>query len=337
MLRVRSIARRRTRLVSRCSSPLRSASAASSISPTPAIVCWGPSCSARERRRRSCSSAVRSRSESRARSRSRSSACARSDRASVNSRRSGARASRSRRARAAVRARAARTAARRGGRPRDLPSRVPGRPSTTESTSAGAASAASPPRLPESVSGGGTSVESLASYAAHTSRPSSLVSTTSAASACRSWRVALARRSRTRCSSRSSCRPATRGDEPVERIGLLEQVARELALERDRALRVGTLAPGPWSRVASATIVLASRSAPIASPTIDGSTTPAAQAMIDSRSAIATACVRVSASSFARMWRTWLLTVSCEMNSLVRRPRSRGRRPGAAGSRARGP
>ena len=35
-----------------------------------------------------------------------------------------------------------------------------------------------------------------------------------------------------------------------------------------------------------------------------------AQSMIASRNAIATACVRVSASSFARMWRTWLFTVS---------------------------
>ena len=34
------------------------------------------------------------------------------------------------------------------------------------------------------------------------------------------------------------------------------------------------------------------------------------QSIIASRNAIATACVRVSASSFARMWRTWLLTVS---------------------------
>ena len=41
----------------------------------------------------------------------------------------------------------------------------------------------------------------------------------------------------------------------------------------------------------------------------------AAQSIIASRSAIATACVRVSASSFVRMWRTWLLTVSCEMKS----------------------
>src|SRR5471032_2671721 len=40
-----------------------------------------------------------------------------------------------------------------------------------------------------------------------------------------------------------------------------------------------------------------------------------AQSMIASRSAIATACVRVSASSFVRMCRTWLLTVSCEMKS----------------------
>src|SRR5581483_1569542 len=39
------------------------------------------------------------------------------------------------------------------------------------------------------------------------------------------------------------------------------------------------------------------------------------QSMMASRSAIATACVRVSASSFVRMCRTWLLTVSCEMNS----------------------
>jgi hypothetical protein len=30
---------------------------------------------------------------------------------------------------------------------------------------------------------------------------------------------------------------------------------------------------------------------------------------------MATACVRVSASSFARMWRTWLFTVSWEMKS----------------------
>src|SRR4029079_355301 len=42
-----------------------------------------------------------------------------------------------------------------------------------------------------------------------------------------------------------------------------------------------------------------------------------AQSMIASRRAIATACVRVSASSFVRMWRTWLLTVSWEMNSLA--------------------
>ena len=40
-----------------------------------------------------------------------------------------------------------------------------------------------------------------------------------------------------------------------------------------------------------------------------------AQSIIASRSAMATACVRVSASSFARMWRTWLFTVSCEMKS----------------------
>ena len=45
--------------------------------------------------------------------------------------------------------------------------------------------------------------------------------------------------------------------------------------------------------------------------------------MIASRSAIATACVRVSASSLVRMWRTWLFTVSCEMKSLSRRRRSR--------------
>ena len=37
--------------------------------------------------------------------------------------------------------------------------------------------------------------------------------------------------------------------------------------------------------------------------------------MIASRSAIATACVRVSASSFVRMWRTWLFTVSWLMKS----------------------
>ena len=37
--------------------------------------------------------------------------------------------------------------------------------------------------------------------------------------------------------------------------------------------------------------------------------------MIASRKAIATACVRVSASSLARMWRTWLLTVSWLMKS----------------------
>src|SRR5258708_23953413 len=42
-----------------------------------------------------------------------------------------------------------------------------------------------------------------------------------------------------------------------------------------------------------------------------------AQSMIASRSAIATACVRVSASSFARMWRTWLFTVSWLMKSFV--------------------
>ncbi len=40
-----------------------------------------------------------------------------------------------------------------------------------------------------------------------------------------------------------------------------------------------------------------------------------AQSIIASRSAMATAWVRVSASSFARMWRTWLFTVSCEMKS----------------------
>ena len=38
-----------------------------------------------------------------------------------------------------------------------------------------------------------------------------------------------------------------------------------------------------------------------------------AQSIIASRSAMATAWVRVSASSFARMWRTWLFTVSGEM------------------------
>src|SRR6266540_4305397 len=37
--------------------------------------------------------------------------------------------------------------------------------------------------------------------------------------------------------------------------------------------------------------------------------------MMDSRSAIATAWVRVSASSLARMWRTWLFTVSWLMKS----------------------
>src|SRR5204862_90351 len=41
----------------------------------------------------------------------------------------------------------------------------------------------------------------------------------------------------------------------------------------------------------------------------------AGQSMIASRSAIATACVRVSASSFVRMWRTWLFTVSWLMKS----------------------
>ena len=39
--------------------------------------------------------------------------------------------------------------------------------------------------------------------------------------------------------------------------------------------------------------------------------------MIASRRAIATACVRVSASSFARMCRTWLFTVSWLMKSLA--------------------
>ena len=39
--------------------------------------------------------------------------------------------------------------------------------------------------------------------------------------------------------------------------------------------------------------------------------------MIASRRAIATACVRVSASSLARMWRTWLFTVSWLMKSFV--------------------
>ena len=42
-----------------------------------------------------------------------------------------------------------------------------------------------------------------------------------------------------------------------------------------------------------------------------------AQSIIASRSAMATACVRVSASSFARMCRTWLFTVSCEMKRRV--------------------
>jgi len=41
------------------------------------------------------------------------------------------------------------------------------------------------------------------------------------------------------------------------------------------------------------------------------------QSIIASRSAIATACVRVSASSFARMCRTWLFTVSWLMKSFV--------------------
>src|SRR5207342_2179168 len=41
------------------------------------------------------------------------------------------------------------------------------------------------------------------------------------------------------------------------------------------------------------------------------------QSMIASRSAIATACVRVSASSFARMCRTWLFTVSWLMKSFA--------------------
>src|SRR5207248_145855 len=39
--------------------------------------------------------------------------------------------------------------------------------------------------------------------------------------------------------------------------------------------------------------------------------------MMASRSAMATACVRVSASSLARMCRTWLFTVSWLMNSCV--------------------
>ena len=69
--------------------------------------------------------------------------------------------------------------------------------------------------------------------------------------------------------------PGDRGDEPVERIRLLEEIARDLALEGD-----GRSASARWRRarcssVASATIVTASRSAPIASPTIDGSTTTA--------------------------------------------------------------
>ena len=42
-----------------------------------------------------------------------------------------------------------------------------------------------------------------------------------------------------------------------------------------------------------------------------------AQSIIASRSAIATACVRVSASSFARMCRTWLFTVSWLMKSFA--------------------
>src|SRR5579862_8654966 len=42
-----------------------------------------------------------------------------------------------------------------------------------------------------------------------------------------------------------------------------------------------------------------------------------AQSMIASRNAIATACVRVSASSFARICRTWLFTVSWLMKSFV--------------------
>ena len=46
------------------------------------------------------------------------------------------------------------------------------------------------------------------------------------------------------------------------------------------------------------------------------------ESMIASRSAMATACVRVSASSFVRMCRTWLFTVSCEMKSWPRRRRS---------------
>ncbi len=41
------------------------------------------------------------------------------------------------------------------------------------------------------------------------------------------------------------------------------------------------------------------------------------QSIIASRSAIATACVRVSASSFARMCRTWLFTVSWLMKSFA--------------------
>ena len=41
------------------------------------------------------------------------------------------------------------------------------------------------------------------------------------------------------------------------------------------------------------------------------------QSIIASRSAMATAWVRVSASSFARMWRTWLFTVSWLMKSFV--------------------
>src|SRR4029079_13031024 len=108
---------------------------------------------------------------------------------------------------------------------------------------------------------------------------------------------------------------ADRAALPVERRA--EHVACVVELAGlDRVLRGVGDAPDP-GEVLDGAVVQEERDAP---PLVlfgrDQAVEPVvAQSMIASRSAIATACVRVSASSLVRMCRTWLLTVSWEMKS----------------------
>ena len=114
-------------------------------------------------------------------------------------------------------------------------------------------------------------------------------------------------------------RRALLGERRLEDLArLVEPPARRASAARRRASARSRRAAAPARRGGRARAAAARPARPRSAGRAPRGRFPSrgrAQSIIASRSAIATACVRVSASSFVRMWRTWLLTVSWEMKS----------------------